>query len=108
MSGPSIILDPPPKQMTLPDALGSAAARPLAEQLIALRGAPLTVCAGSVRKMGAQCVQVLLSAAVTWRADGFSLGIENPSPEFEEALRLLGLSVETVTAPADAGGDSPK
>ena len=106
MAGPSIVLDPPPSVIALPDALASPKAGPLAAQLLAARGAPLTLGAGSVRKIGAQCVQVLLSAAATWRADGFPLGIETPSPEFEEALRLLGLSVDAVTAHAGSGGDA--
>jgi hypothetical protein len=50
----------------------------------------------------------MLSAAATWRADGFALGIDSPTPEFHEALRLLGLSVDAVTAHADSGGDASK
>jgi chemotaxis protein CheX len=108
MTAAMIVLDPPPRQIDLPDSLGSAAARPLADELLAARGAPLTLGAGSVRRLGAQCVQVMLSAAATWRADGFALGIDSPTPEFHEALRLLGLSVEAVTAHADSGGDASK
>lgn len=108
MTAGTIVLDPPPCRIDLPDSLGSAGAAALAATLLEARGAPLTLGAGSVRRLGGQCVQVLLSAAATWRADGFALGIETPSPEFEEALRLLGLTTGAVTADAASGGDTPQ
>lgn len=104
MSAATIVLDPPIREIDLPDSLGSAAARSLAETLLAARGAPVTLRAASVRRLGGQCVQVMLSAAATWRADGLALGIETPTPEFLEALRLLGLTVGAVTVSADSGG----
>jgi chemotaxis protein CheX len=87
----------PANAYALPESLGAAAAPGLAEALRGLRGAALTLQAGGVRRMGAQAVQVLLSAAATWRADGGHLTIQEPSAEFREALRLLGLSVDSVT-----------
>lgn len=90
----------------LPDNLGSSAARDLATALLTQRGQPLTLNAANVRRLGAQCTQVLLSAAATWRADGAALSIHDPSPEFQEAMRLLGLSEQALTAPALAGGDT--
>lgn len=92
----------------LPDNLGSAASRELATALVALRGEPLAMNAARVRRIGAQCAQVLLSAAATWRADGLDLTLDDPSPEFQEAMRLLGLPVQALTASASAGGDTDR
>jgi chemotaxis protein CheX len=87
-----------PAKLQLPDSLGSAAAEALLASLLAARGQPLSLDASRVRRVGAQCAQVLLSAAATWRADGAALRIEDPSSEFQEALRLLGLTVGAVSA----------
>jgi chemotaxis protein CheX len=91
-----------PATLQLPESLGSAAAEDLLASLRDLRGQPLSLDASRVRRVGAQCAQVLLSAAATWRADGAVLGIDEPSTEFQEALRLLGLSVGSVSAGAVA------
>jgi chemotaxis protein CheX len=85
-------------RLALPATLSSAAAPELLERLLALRGSPLELQAGEVRKLGGQCAQVLMSAALTWRTDGCALRIVEPSDEFGEALRLLGLSLDSVTA----------
>jgi len=81
----------------LPASLSSAAAAGLRDSLLSLRGAPLTLEAEGVRKLGAQCAQVLLAAALTWKADGQPLRVADPSAEFAESLRLLGLSIDSVT-----------
>lgn len=87
-----------PRAVPLPAALTAAAATELADQLRSLRGAPLVLDADGVKKVGAQCVQVLLSAAATWRADGVAMTLRAPSPEFAEALRLMGLRPEAFGA----------
>jgi chemotaxis protein CheX len=87
-----------PRRVPLPAALTAIAATDLADQLRTLRGAPLTLEGGAVKKVGAQCVQVLLSAAATWRADGVTMALDAPSEEFAEALRLMGLSPEAFGA----------
>jgi chemotaxis protein CheX len=85
-------------RLALPATLSSAAAPDLLERLLALRGAPLALEAEGVRKLGGQCAQVLMSAALTWKTDGHGLRVVDPSAEFGEALRLLGLSLDSVTA----------
>jgi chemotaxis protein CheX len=85
-------------RLALPATLSSAAAPELRERLLELRGAPLSLHAEGVRKLGGQCAQVLLSAALTWKADGQALRVVEPSAEFGEALRILGLSLDSVTA----------
>lgn len=76
--------------VTLDQVLDLKAARPLAEQLTALRGRDLMVDAGSVERIGAQCLQVLLSACATWTDDGSRFAVTGPSAAFVETLALLG------------------
>jgi chemotaxis protein CheX len=78
--------------LQLPDTLDLVAAKPLAQALLERRGADVAIDASSVLRVGAQCVQVLLSAASTWTADGHSLAIVNRSPGFVEGLQLLGIA----------------
>jgi len=79
--------------MTLPGELDIKAAAPLAAGLVAARGANLVLDASGVERVGAQCLQVLLSAAATWSADGQELAIESPSPAFADAARIAGLDL---------------
>lgn len=76
----------------LPALLDLKAATPLAECLLSLRGQPVTIDASSVEKIGGQCLQVLLSAVATWKADGHPLQFVAPSESFDSGLQLLGLS----------------
>ncbi len=77
--------------LQLPETLDLLAAAPLAKSLIEKRGASIAIDASSVQRVGAQCVQVLLSAASAWTTDGHSLAIVNRSPGFVEGLQLLGI-----------------
>jgi chemotaxis protein CheX len=81
--------------LQLPEALDLLAATPLLKSLLERRGGSVVIDASSVQRVGAQCVQVLLSAASAWSAEGHSLAIVNRSPGFVEGLQLLGI-------PADA------
>ena len=51
-----------------------------------------------VDRVGAQCLQVLLSATATWQADGMELTVEEPSPAFAAALQTAGLDLTHLTA----------
>jgi len=77
--------------LTLPASLDLPSARPLAAALLARRGKPIVIDASAVGQVGAQCVQVLLSAKRTWQADGVSLSIVNCAPRMIEDLRLIGI-----------------
>jgi chemotaxis protein CheX len=79
------------KRLQLPEVLDLTAAAPLAQSFLSYRGAELSVDASRVRRVGAQCLQVLLAAAVTWSADGLRLRLEKPTEEFLEGSRLLGI-----------------
>ncbi|MFM9942568.1 MAG: STAS domain-containing protein [Hyphomicrobiaceae bacterium] len=88
---------PKPKRLKLPESLNLNAAAPLAQSLRALRGSPLVVEARHVRSVGAQCIQVLLSAVGTWKADNVAFEITAPSPAMIESLQLLGIAPSELT-----------
>lgn len=79
------------RRVRLAPALDMAAARPLAHELLAARGADLSIDASEVRHLGAQCLQVLASAALTWQADRAGFTLVDPSSAFMRDARLLGL-----------------
>jgi chemotaxis protein CheX len=71
-------------------ALDLTAAASLAGEILPLRGRDLRIDAGKVQRLGGQCLQVLLSAEQTWRADGAAFVIEDPSERFLADWRLFG------------------
>ena len=85
-----------PQTLELPEILDLTASGPLAEQLLSLRGHDLTVDGSRVVRLGGQCLQVLLSCAATWKADGASLGLVNESAELVEALAQFGIEPATL------------
>lgn len=84
--------------ITLPTELDIKAAGPLASQLLALRGRDVMLNASQIERVGAQCLQILLSAAATWTADASELTISEPSPAFTDAIEIAGLEISNFTA----------
>jgi chemotaxis protein CheX len=83
--------------LRLPEILDLTYAAPLAESLLAMRGAEVSLDAAEVQRVGAQCVQVIMSAIATWRADDVALCINDPSREFRDALSLLGVGLAEIS-----------
>jgi chemotaxis protein CheX len=77
--------------LELPTVLDLVAAHGLLEAISARRGRALTIDAGAVQRLGAQCLQVLLAARAAWAADDMELRLERPSSEFLAALELMGV-----------------
>ncbi len=77
--------------LMLPECLDSSAAADVKDKLLERRGNPLVVDASQVRRVGAQSLQILVSAARTWAADGLSYRLTNPSSEFLDTIALVGL-----------------
>jgi chemotaxis protein CheX len=80
--------------LRLGQVLDLNAAGPLANEFLTLRGRDLDVDASAVERLGAQCLQVLLSARATWDADGAAFSLISPSTEFSSTLALLGAPLE--------------
>ena len=76
--------------VVLPEVLDLRAAGPLAQRMLDFQGRPLTLDASGVERLGGLCLQVLLSARLSWAADRLPLTINNPSKAFLEALELFG------------------
>ena len=76
--------------LVLADSLDLTAAAPLAAELLAARGKPATLDASGVQRLGAQCLQVLLAARALWSSDGQPWRLVDPSPEFADAVALMG------------------
>jgi chemotaxis protein CheX len=77
-------------------ALGDAAA--LVAALQGQRGRALEIDASGVVEIGTPCLQVLLSAAASWRGDGQDLRVLEPSAGFLATLGHLGLDLDTLGA----------
>jgi chemotaxis protein CheX len=88
--------------VVLRETLDLPAATPLAAQLLARRGQDLNIDAGGTLRMGAQCLQVLLSARATWASDGQVFRVVRTSPEFAAAVALLGAGDLAVVTPDPA------
>jgi len=88
--------DAAPKILKLPEVLDLNAASRLHEQVLSHKGEDIDIDATDVSRVGAQCVQVLLAAAVSWRADDQSLKVKQASDAFIKTLQLLGISDEAL------------
>lgn len=84
-----------PQTIELTENLDMPLAGPLAEAFGKLVGRPVAIDASRVNRLGASCVQVMLAAARTWKAQGDELSLRNASPRFLEDLGLLGLEPDT-------------
>ena len=78
--------------IALPAVLDLRAADPLKVQLLAVRGQEASLDASAVERLGGLCLQVLLSALATWRADGQALTFINVSEAFASQWSALGAS----------------
>lgn len=78
--------------LLLPEVMDLRAATPLACELLARRGRNVEVDASRVRRLGGQCLQVLLSARACWKSEGVRFRVTAPSSEFTDGLALLGAS----------------
>ena len=81
---------PVPNSFALAETLDLMAAAPLTAALLQRRGSDLVLDASAVRRLGGQCLQVLLAAHETWQADGHILRIVMPSHDFIDTTVLLG------------------
>jgi chemotaxis protein CheX len=76
--------------IALPPRLDFVAATQLGEDLRRLRGQPVTIDCADVSMLGAAALEVLVSAAGSWRRDGVALVCAGPSREFLSDLATMG------------------
>lgn len=78
--------------------LDSAAATPLAADLLELRGNPLRVDGSAVSFAGALPLQVLIAAKKQWADDDQSFQVAPLSPELAKAAKVLGIELPDIGA----------
>ena len=71
-------------------------ARRLAEQLLEHRFKDLIIDAGDVQRIDTPCLEILVSAAHRWSADGRRIEYRNGSTAFQHCLEALGLSLSAL------------
>ena len=71
--------------------LGAKAAAGLHAALLARRGQTIVIDASNVDHIGGGCLQLLLSAKLTWESDAQSFNLVSPSKPMIEALEFTGL-----------------
>jgi chemotaxis protein CheX len=76
--------------VVLPQVMDLRAAGPLAQRILGFQGRPLILDASDVERIGGLCLQVLLSARLSWAVDRVPLTVMNPTRTFEESLELFG------------------
>ena len=81
-----------PEPLKLSPVLDLTAATPLKAEFGRLRGRPVRVDAADVDRVGALCLQVLMSAHSTWAAEGVPFSLGETSQAFDEGLATLGAS----------------
>lgn len=81
----------------LSKTLDLVSAPALLESFLQKKGHSVQIDADQVHRLGAQCLQILLSAKKTWESDDCSFIFENPSEEFTEAIALMGISIADLT-----------
>ncbi len=84
--------------IALAEVLDLKAATTLASELLAARGGDVALDGSAVQRLGAQCLQVIMSARATWDKEGVGLQIVNPSHDLIEGLELLGVDPSSYCA----------
>lgn len=80
-----------PATIVLAEVLDLKAAGALAADMLGARGRDLQLDGSAVQRLGAQCLQVIMSARGAWDKDGAVLQIVNASRDLVEGLELLGV-----------------
>lgn len=91
-----------PATISLATTMDGSFAADLLSELKNARGRALVIAADRVVRPSTLGIQVLLSAAVTWRMDGQPFVITATSTPFAEAIETLGLSPDHLPVEAVA------
>ncbi len=80
----------PSAVINLPEILDLKAATALQADLLRCRGEDLVLDASDVRRLGGQCLQILLAARQTWLTHGHTFRVSNASEAFQQNLKIFG------------------
>jgi chemotaxis protein CheX len=81
-----------PTLIRLEPSLDLKSAGPLLTSLREARGQDVALEAGEVRRVGGQCLQVLIAARTAWAAEGHAFEFRDPSAAFVDGAALMGAS----------------
>jgi anti-anti-sigma regulatory factor len=88
-------------QITLDAKLASKAAPDLHSQIKEHRQDTIVLDASKVEQIGVLAMQIITSAAQTWRSENRGFEVVDPSPAFCTAARELGLDLALLGAEGD-------
>lgn len=77
-------------RLKLPQTVDIGVLDPLRENILAYRDTPVRIDASKVERIGSLGLQLLMSAAATWRQSNVSLRIDDPSDALVSAARTAG------------------
>jgi len=86
------------KSLKLAEVLDLNEASALKSSLMDLRGSGLEIDASQVKRVGAQCVQVLMAGAYAWNADKKPFTFVKASEAFLKTLQLIGVNADHLLA----------
>lgn len=86
------------KTLSLESVLDLNAASSLHSKLMAMRGSDLTIDASAVERVGALCIQVLMSAAKTWEEEKLRLTFSEMSDALMKTMQLSGVNYDHMLA----------
>ena len=90
------------EQISLQPHLDSAAAQPLAAELMERKGQVVNVDASAVSFAGTLALQVLVAAYRQWQDDGVGFSIAPVSQKFTAACSSLGVALDEMGVSPDA------
>lgn len=86
------------KTLSLDNVLDLNAAGSLHSKLMELRGSDIVIDASSVERVGALCIQVLMSASKTWEEEKHSLTFSQMSDALMKTMQLSGVNYDHMLA----------
>jgi chemotaxis protein CheX len=86
------------KKLSLGKVLDLNEATALHSKLMTLRGNDLAIDASSVERVGALCVQVLMSAAKSWEEEKRSFTFSKMSDALAKTMQLIGVNYDHLLA----------
>ena len=83
-------------ELSLDKVLDLNAAGSLHSKLMALRGSNLVIDASAVERVGALCIQVLMSARKTWEEEKLNLTFSRMSDALMKTMQLSGVNYDNM------------
>jgi chemotaxis protein CheX len=85
-------------ELSLDKVLDLNEASSLHGRLMNLRGGDVTIDASAVERVGALCIQVLMSAAKTWEEEKLSFTFSKMSDALAKTMQLVGVNYDHLLA----------